>query len=913
MNARQTIIPSALTALFLLLAAPHSHASHYDGGRVTPKHLLPLSNEDGDVIVPGDPSALPPSTEQTCGQCHDLTLIKQGFHFAQTNVCLGLTEPWFWVDAQTASQIPISLRPGDGRYAPEALGLSSWDFTRLFGRHLPGGGLSAPTNTIDQGGRWEVTGRAEMNCFACHAQNHYDHSEYVRQMERQNWRWASTAATGLGDVLGMGSRMQDSWCPMLGSNPDDKVFAIAPSVRYHTHLFDAKNRVDLQVGRPKDVNCLNCHSVAPVGAKRLEQMGDVHTHAGLKCVDCHRNDLSHSIHRGVASDSKPEVSTCSGCHANGYYGAPKPIHRGIPLIHFQKLACTVCHSSSGPNQEPQLVRTAKANRIGVYGRAIWATDLPHILEPVYVANEQGVIEPRRMMWPSFWAERSKDGTLLPLTPEAVQAVLGDTLAVRKRAGSVLRMIGENDNLPGQVALAIDGKLFTTDDDGGSKPLGQEVTTIYLYGYEESTFRDTNQSVPAVGTFVVRLIDGKAYVAMPSFDANEALSEQLYTAISDQLITMDNAATNRSAALLWQGKLFRRQQVENVTTNTDGRVEVTLPWLVQATSFAGATNACPQLGWYVNGTFEPLYPEEDARELLTLGDTNQIFTEALIKRGIDTFAKLGRSVAFIGAGKRFEVQEGALVACDDPLAQPVSWRISHDVRPARQALGASPERCADCHTETSNFFFRSIRAAGPLLTAQALTLPQYTFMRVEGNYHRLFGFTFRLRPLFKFFLWGATGIFLLALFALSLTVVPKLIDGTQTLGQLPAAQWCNRAAEVLIALTVGYQALSGLGGWLVGGMTQWVLIGHQLAAGGLVGALLVKIVCGSLLKVGTSASYCRLALWGIATVGLILTALSSMLNTFGSDGQLGLLNLHRGLALLLILAVLTSLRQISRRP
>ena len=68
------------------------------------------------------------------------------------------------------------------------------------------------------------------------------------------------------------------------------------------------------------------------------------------------------------------------------------------------------------------VRTARANRIGIYGRAQWATDVPNIVEPVFVKNAEGKIEPHRMAWPSYFAELGTNDTVKPLAPEAVAAL-----------------------------------------------------------------------------------------------------------------------------------------------------------------------------------------------------------------------------------------------------------------------------------------------------------------------------------------------------------------------------------------------------------------------------------------------------------------------------------------------------------
>ncbi|MGN0827460.1 MAG: hypothetical protein ACI4QD_05955 [Kiritimatiellia bacterium] len=896
--------------LLASLAAGVCGASHDDGGWVTPRHLLPLWDTYGEVIVPGDPNATPPSWERTCGQCHEVSLIAQGFHFGQTNLCSRMPEPWFWVDGATASQIPVGVRPFAGLYSPERLGLDSWDFTALFGRNLPGGGISAPADTVDAGGRWEVTGRAEMNCFACHGQGIYDHSEYVRQMERQNWRWASAAATGLGEVLGMGSRMADSWCPMMGANPDDRTFAVAPSIRYDLRRFDDKKRTDLNVGRPRDESCLNCHSVAPKGVERQTRDRDVHAHAGLRCVDCHRNGIDHAIARGVSqTDARPQDTTCAGCHAptGGRFGAPVPEHKGFPPVHFAKLSCTVCHSGVTPGGQFGQVRTARANRIGIYGRAIWATDAPFIVEPVFVTNALGKIEPRRMMWPAFWAERDADGSFRPIPPDQAKKLLGEALAVRERAGKILQAVADDDNLPGQVALSIDGELFSLDGDKRAVPMNRRAETLALYSFEDASFQPLGKTVANQGVQFVRIIDGICFAPLPLFDSNEPLGEQLHTALCDQLLTLDNATENGHAAILWQGQIFRRIPIETVTTNEAGRIDITIPWVMQPAPCAEATGVFPRLVWFEDGTCRPLLADEDAAAIRALGAAPQTLTEDLVAKGLRILTAAGKSPAYVANGKRFELRQEKLLAFDDPIAEPVSWPLAHDVRPARMAKGSSPNRCAACHTPDSDFFFRTIHATGPLLSAQSAALVQNQLIGVPARYHRVFGWTFRLRPLFKLFLSGAGAFLLLVVLSASLTAIPKAIDCSGTLAARQNWRWLTPLSSGVALCAIAFLGLSGFGGWLAGGMTQWVLVGHQMAAGALVAALLVLVLTGRTVSGAPLYRTSPFVLLIAATVGLVLTALLSMMRWFGTDGQFALLEWHRyfSLAALVLFAFAAS--------
>jgi hypothetical protein len=88
-------------------------------------------------------------------------------------------------------------------------------------------------------------------------------------------------------------------------------------------------------------------------------------------------------------------------------GAPKPQHKGIPLVHFEKLACTACHCGPWPKEQAGLVKTSRAHALGTTYAQKADKALPHIIYPVFARQEDGKIAPHKMIWPAFW------GTLLP--------------------------------------------------------------------------------------------------------------------------------------------------------------------------------------------------------------------------------------------------------------------------------------------------------------------------------------------------------------------------------------------------------------------------------------------------------------------------------------------------------------------
>jgi hypothetical protein len=173
---------------------------------------------------------------------------------------------------------------------------------------------------------------------------------------------------------------------------------------------------------------------------------DVHLRAGMSCTDCHRNGLEHHTVRAFEGEKNPTgVSvaslSCRGCHlgeesatthvAGGRMGAPKPLHRGLPAIHLERLSCTACHSGPRPSAEALRVQTAMAHGLGLPTHQLTAETEPGIVAPVMLRSEE-TLYPHRMVWPAFWGEM-KESTIHPLNPEAVNESLRSTLRVKRNS------------------------------------------------------------------------------------------------------------------------------------------------------------------------------------------------------------------------------------------------------------------------------------------------------------------------------------------------------------------------------------------------------------------------------------------------------------------------------------------------
>ncbi len=721
--------------------APAKDQKHlgWNGDRTVPVHLLPLRDESDELIVPTETDPRPYSARFTCGPCHDYATVRGGWHFsALTADKSGRPgEPWLLSDPRTGTVLPLSYRAWPGSYDPDALGLTAWDFTLLFGRHLPGGGPAEPSDEealAHPEARWNVSGKAEANCLACHNRSgRQDHSEWAKQVLRENLRWAATAAGGIGEVGGMASRLKETWDITDGPNLDDHEWAVAPFVTYRTVDFDSKHRYFFDIiYPPADERCLACHSVSPKDAAQWSADADVHTAAGLKCADCHRNDLGHAIVRGYegeaaeTGDRSAGAFTCRGCHLGenaegektvvpGRLGAPYPKHTGIPLVHFKRLSCTVCHSGPKPNEDFTRVRTSRANRLGIYGVATWSTDVPAIVEPVYQKGGDHKIGPNRLVWPAFWGKKSGK-TVTPLLPEVVDKIAGDILKPEERLSLTLVALSQalaEDEIP----VLVSGKfVFAPNVDGGidaAEEAGAKADRAVFWGLR------AGQEVRPLA---------------PDFDpAAEDKDPEIETRFQSYLQALGTVAGRPGEpAIVIRKTLYRF---------VDGFLDIS----EAPAELAGAAGP----GWLVEGKLVPLAPDFDVRTVTAKAGTEQTLTEEQVGLVLEALSKMtGDSEAvYISGGRMFHrAKDGTLGAAASPAAAPVVWPLAHDVRPAQQSLGW--KGCTDCHSGGSDFFFGRIKGTGPLLTKRIETRSASSFMGLGGLFQRVFGLSFIVRPAFK---------------------------------------------------------------------------------------------------------------------------------------------------------------------
>jgi hypothetical protein len=299
----------------------------------------------------------------------------------------------------------------------------------------------------------------------CHsADNSHDPTERGKTWipNAQNFKWAPTMALDLAHVPGSARTLKNE-APEEGSNEPPKKPTL--KMTYDKTRFDAEDKVLFNVARKVPNNrCYFCHTANPVGpnvAPLWQHDGDVHLVKGMSCTDCHREAIDHMTTRSYEWEYKdrndPSIATltCRGCHLGthadntaitagmgGKLGSPRPEHRGLPAIHFEKLSCTACHSGPWPSMKPGLVQTSMAHALGLEIPTRNADTVPKIEQPIFARGADGKIAPHRGVWPNFWGRMGKDNISV-IPPSVVREAAGEDLpAVRELTADAAKPLSD---------------------------------------------------------------------------------------------------------------------------------------------------------------------------------------------------------------------------------------------------------------------------------------------------------------------------------------------------------------------------------------------------------------------------------------------------------------------------------------
>lgn len=161
---------------------------------------------------------------------------------------------------------------------------------------------------------------------------------------------------------------------------------------------------------------------------------------------------------------------------------------------------------------------------------------------------------------------------------------------------------------------------------------------------------------------------------------------------------------------------------------------------------------------------PMDPQEvlkKAREILEQDvpkdDDWRPLTQEQIRDVLRTLKDGDTVPVYIAGGKLYKLDsEDKITAAVHDAAQPYTWPLAHDVRPAEQSLGI--RNCQDCHATDSAFFFGKVEIDSPVRTTSG---PDYMEMvqlqGIDRFYMWIFNFTFVFRPFLKVIAFASCGL------------------------------------------------------------------------------------------------------------------------------------------------------------
>lgn len=124
------------------------------------------------------------------------------------------------------------------------------------------------------------------------------------------------------------------------------------------------------------------------------------------------------------------------------------------------------------------------------------------------------------------------------------------------------------------------------------------------------------------------------------------------------------------------------------------------------------------------------------------------TDSVMIAMLDTLATMDSTASaavYVGGGKLYRLDQAhKLTAKEHEAAQPYSWPIGHDVRPAQQSLGV--RGCGDCHATDAAFYFGNVETASAVQSSFA---SMTEFQGTPKIFPWSFAMSFWLRPWLKF--------------------------------------------------------------------------------------------------------------------------------------------------------------------
>ena len=131
---------------------------------------------------------------------------------------------------------------------------------------------------------------------------------------------------------------------------------------------------------------------------------------------------------------------------------------------------------------------------------------------------------------------------------------------------------------------------------------------------------------------------------------------------------------------------------------------------------------------------------------------------------------GAQAVYVAGGRAYRLTGAEVVEVfANQAAEPYSWALAHDVRPARWSTGAT-NGCFDCHEPNAAIFKGQVAALGPAPDAEPPTKTMLELSGFDQVQIDAWNQSFRGRTAFKWFGFasaGAVGLILLAFLLLGI--------------------------------------------------------------------------------------------------------------------------------------------------
>lgn len=188
--------------------------------------------------------------------------------------------------------------------------------------------------------------------------------------------------------------------------------------------------------------------------------------------------------------------------------------------------------------------------------------------------------------------------------------------------------------------------------------------------------------------------------------------------------------------------------------------------------------------------------------------------------------------YISGGKIYQLtQTNELIDSQHPQAQPYSWPIAHNVRPAAQSLGS--RGCADCHATNKPFFFGEVEVDSPLASAQNSVKIMAEFEKVNVFYTKIFALLFVFRPWLKIVCFAACAVLGLVLLSYAFKALDYIL-------KIQMVSILKKFVYRLMLLCLAILVISGFTPSLILGRSIWgyLLMAHVITGPVFVACLVV---------------------------------------------------------------------------